>query len=374
MRKKCVLFVAPLVALAMLFSALPTLAQENGDAEAVRPPALVIRAPRVAAPGEGITITVFDRATREPVVEAAVWAIPLDDPEALRAEITALEGASDTEWQAFLDGHGATFLDETNEDGQLDAAFTEEGRYLLVAFKPEYRPAFQPLLIGTPPKALGIEVANKIALNEEVTITVFDRATRESVEGAGVWAISRANSGRLRSGLAGLREYGNAVVTIEEFEALLSDAEHLGDTDQDGELTHTFEAPGRYFLVAFQPGSRAAFTPINVIPESGNYGRRPSLDSGPRPTSDNGRRPFNDNGRRPTIDGGWPTSDNGRRPTGDNGHRPTGDNGRRPTIDGGWPTSDNGRRPTGDSGRRPIGDNGRPQLRPAWPLPAPARR
>lgn len=351
MRKKWLLVVAPLVALAVLFSALPTLAQENGDPEAVRPPALVIRSPRVAPPGEEITITVFDRATREPVAEAAVWAIPLDDPETLRAEITALEGASDAEWQSFLDSHGATFLDETNEDGQLDAIFTEEGRYLLVAFKPEYRPAFQPLLIGTPPKALGIEVAHKIALNEEVTITVFDRATRESVEGAGVWAISRANGGRLRSGLAGLREYGNAVVTIEEFEALLGDAEYLDDTDQDGQLTHPFEAPGRYFLVAFKPGSRAAFTPINVMPELGNYGRRPSLDSGRRPTSDNGRRP-----------------------NGDNGHRPNGDNGRRPTIDGGRPTSDNGRRPTGDSGRRPIGDNGRPQLRPAWPLPAPARR
>ena len=104
MKKKWSLIVAPLVALAVLLSALPTLAQEHtAAAEAVRPPALGIRAPRSVPPDEEMTLVVFDRATKAPVAEAGVWAVPLDDPVALRADITALEAATDADWQSFLD-------------------------------------------------------------------------------------------------------------------------------------------------------------------------------------------------------------------------------------------------------------------------------
>ena len=294
MRRKW-LAAAPLVALVVLFSALPTLAQENGDAEAVRLPALGIRAPRIAPPGEEITIVVFDRATEAPVAEAGVWAVPSDAPEELKAEIADLResaGEDDVDWQSFFDSHGE-FLGDTTEDGQLDAIFAEEGRYLLVAFKPDYRPAFRPLLVETPPKALGIDVAHRVVVGEEVTITVFDRTTGEPVEGAAVWAMPRVNSGRLKSELPKLREYGNAVATIEEFKALLGDAvvggevALFGRTDQDGRVTHTFAEAGRYFLVAFKPGSRAVFTPLNVRLESGNN-RGLTTNNRRRPTADNG--------------------------------------------------------------------------------------
>ncbi|MEE8353184.1 MAG: hypothetical protein V3S10_01905, partial [Dehalococcoidales bacterium] len=198
------------------------------------PPALAIRAPRSVLPDQEMTLVVFDRASEAPVADAGVWAIPLDDPEALRTEITALEGATDDDWQSFLDDHGRP-LGTTNEDGRLGATFTTEGRYLLVAFKSGYRPGFKRLLVEAPPKALGIDVAHKVVVGEEVTITVFDRASKEPVEGAGVWAIPRANSGRLRSGLARLREHGDAVATVAEFEALLGDAAYLGLTDRAGQ-------------------------------------------------------------------------------------------------------------------------------------------
>ncbi len=288
------------------------------------PNALVIRAPLVALPGEEITIGVFDRASEEPVAEAGVWALPFDDPEAIKAEIAALrEAAGDGEidWQSFLDDRGS-FLGTTNEDGQLGATFSEESRYLLVAFKPGYRPAFQRLLVATPPKALAIDVAHRVIVGEEVAITVFDRTSKQPVAEAGVWAIARENSGLIRSGLAGLREHGNAVATLEEFETVIGDAAYLGITDQDGRLLHTFADAGGYFLVAFKPGSRAAFTPINVRPESGNHGRRPSADNGRRQNDGKGRPEWADGGRRESGDTGrpeWagrdgrPFTDNGRR-------------------------------------------------------------
>ncbi len=285
MRKKWLLVAAPLVALAVLFSGLPTLAHEDtDDTGGIRPPALVIRAPHAVPPNEEMTLAVLDRASREPVADAGVWALPLGDPEALRTEIAALReaaGDSDIDWQSFLDDR-ASFLGATDEESQVSATIVEEGRYLLVAFKPGYRPGLRRLLVGTRPLALVIRAPRVALPGEEITIGVFDRASKEPVAAAGVWAIARENGGRIRSGLASLREPGNAATTLEEFQSLVGDAAYLGETDPDGRRLHTFADAGGYFLVAFKPGSRAAFTPINVRPESGNLDRRPTAN-GDRP-------------------------------------------------------------------------------------------
>jgi len=290
MRKKWLLITAPMVALAVLFSALPTLAQENtSDASAVCPPTLGIRVPHSVPPNEEMTLAVFERATKEPVAEAGVWAVPSDDTGALRAEIAALReaaGDSDVDWQSFLDDRG-TFLGPTNEEGQVSATFAVEGRYLLVAYKPGYQPAFRLMLVETLSKALGIDVPHKVDVDEEFTLTVFDRDSREPVAEAGVWAIARGNSGRIKSGLAEFRGYSNAVATVEEFEELLGDYTYLGPTNQDGQLTHAFGEAGRYFLVTFKPGYRAAFAPVNVGSQSGNNRRQLSSQNGFRLNADN---------------------------------------------------------------------------------------
>lgn len=48
------------------------------------------------------------------------------------------------------------------------------------------------------PDALGIRAPKVVPVGKEVTMSVFQRGTKEPVEGAGIWALTRNEAGALR--------------------------------------------------------------------------------------------------------------------------------------------------------------------------------
>ena len=234
--------------------------------------ALGIRAPRVAIVGTDVTVTVFDRQTKGPVEGAGVWLMSRENAEGLRAEIAALreEGntaAAEQDYVDLVSAHGE-FLDFTDQNGQVTHTFGEEGVYLLVAVKDGYFPGFAPINIKAQRLVLGIRVPRVVKVDEEVTITVFDRQTKEPEEGAGVWLMSRENAEGLKAEIARLKETGNTAAAEQDYVDLVSaHGEFLDFTDGNGQVTHTFEEVGRYLLVALQDGYFPGFSMIGVKAE-----------------------------------------------------------------------------------------------------------
>ena len=272
MKKKYALVAALTALLVLVSAAIPALAQNEAqavDAEQPLRPALGIKAPGTAPVGEEVTITVFDRQTKEPVEGASVWAFSRDNAAELRAEIAALreEGntpASQEDYEALMSVHGEP-LGLTDGNGQVTHTFDEAGLYLLVAVKDGYFPGFAPIHIKPLRLALGIKAPGTAPVGEEVTITVFDRQTKEPVEGASVWAFSRDNAAELRAEIAALREEGNTPASQEDYEALMSvHGEPLGLTDGNGQVTHTFDEAGLYLLVAVKDGYFPGFSVIGI--------------------------------------------------------------------------------------------------------------
>jgi len=159
MKKRSVIIVAIMALLLLALSPISTLAQSDEAAVASSKPslrgALAIVAPRVAAVGKEISMTVFLRATQEPFEGAGIWALTRDKAEVLKEEMSALRedgslAAAEKDYEALVDIHGIP-LGRTDEDGKLYHTFTEAGGYLLVAAKKGYFPGFTPIgIIDTP--------------------------------------------------------------------------------------------------------------------------------------------------------------------------------------------------------------------------------
>jgi hypothetical protein len=108
--------------------------------------ALAIDAPRAARVGEPVTLTVFLRGALEPVEDAGIWALTQDEAEVLKEEMAALRqdtsiSAEEKDYEALISVHGS-LLGRTNDNGQLRHAFSEPGRYFLVAVKSGHHPGF----------------------------------------------------------------------------------------------------------------------------------------------------------------------------------------------------------------------------------------
>lgn len=234
------------------------------------PKALGIEAPRQVPVGEEFTLTVFQKQTQEPVESAGVWALTREEAEELKEAMTALrEDTSlppeEKDYEAVVSAHGA-FLGRTDGDGQLTHAFTEPGGYLLVAVKKGYLPGFSPIAVGNVmPQALAIWAPWRAQVDEEVSMTVFQRATHEPIAGAGVWALTRDKIKVLQEETAALREDSSIAPEEKDYEALVSaHGTFLGRTDEEGQLTHTFDEGGVYLLVAAKKGSLPGFTSIFI--------------------------------------------------------------------------------------------------------------
>ncbi|MFC1948766.1 hypothetical protein ACFLW0_01130 [Chloroflexota bacterium] len=234
------------------------------------PRALAIRAPQSAKVGEEVTMTVYQRGTEQPVGEAGIWAITRDNAEALKQDMAILRedtstAAEDKDYESLVSIHG-TFLGWTDDNGNLSHTFEEEGGYLLVAVKRGYIPGHAAIRIGETIKALGIRAPYKALVGEEVTMTVFQRGTAEAVEGAGVWAISPDKFEIMRQEMAALRENADVAAAETDYESLANIyGTLLGRTDENGNLSHTFEEEGGYLLVAVKRGYIPGFAPIRII-------------------------------------------------------------------------------------------------------------
>lgn len=242
------------------------------------PTALVIRAPRTAPVGEEVTIGVFERGTGEPVEGAGVWALSRDNALALNEEMAVLRedavSVADTDYEALVRIYGE-FIDFTDENGEVHHAFDEAGWYLLVAVKPGCYPGFASIRIGEFPKALGIRAPRMAPVGHEVTVGVFERRTQSPVEGVGVWAVSRDKISALKEEIAKLREEAGTATNDVNYESLVSlVGEFIDFTDENGEVSHTFEEPGLYLLVAVKGGYFPGFVPIQIrslsVDASGN--------------------------------------------------------------------------------------------------------
>ena len=110
---------------------------------------------------------------------------------------------------------------------------------------------------------------------ELVTIGVFERVTQSPVEGAGVWAVSRNDIPVIKEQIAQLRESVVTADAVVDYESVVSlVGEFIDWTDENGEVTHTFDEPGLYLLVAVKRGYFPGFAPIVVrslsVDASGN--------------------------------------------------------------------------------------------------------
>ena len=99
-------------------------------------------------------MTVFDRRTQDPVEGAGVWALTRDEASALQEQITSATEASEDsdaemDYESLVSVYGI-FLGRTNERGQLQHAFDEAGRYILVTVKAGYFPGFGIIGIHSP--------------------------------------------------------------------------------------------------------------------------------------------------------------------------------------------------------------------------------
>ncbi len=235
------------------------------------PKALAIHAPQRAKIGEEVLMTVSQRGTDEAVEGAGVWAITRENAEVLREEMTLLRenkdvAAEDKDFESLANMYGI-FLGRTDGSGQLSHAFAVGGGYMLLTIKPGYFPGATGIHIGDPPKALEIRAPRKAHVGEEVTMTVVQRGTDETVEGAGVWVISMENAETLREDLSALSHDTSLSLEEKDFESLAGVYGYfIGRTDANGQLSHVFEAEGGYLLLTIKSGYFPGATGIHIVP------------------------------------------------------------------------------------------------------------
>jgi len=272
-KKKWFGMIATLFALLVLAStAVPALAQdEEGSAATNHVPksALAIIAPRMAPVGEEVSMTVFQRSNQNPVNDAAVWALTHQNAEALKGKLAQLreEGngsVQDADWESLVSPIGI-FLGTTKGNGKLEHAFTQGGRYMLIALKGGYIPGRTSIAIKNIRDALAILAPRMAPVGEEVSMTVLQRSNQKPVNDAAVWALTRQNAEALKEKLAQLREEGNGSVEDADWESLVSPIGiFLGTTKGNGQLEYAFTEGGSYVLVTIKAGYIPGRTGINI--------------------------------------------------------------------------------------------------------------
>jgi hypothetical protein len=107
------------------------------------PDALAIQSPRRAPVDERVTMTVTQRGTEDPVKDASVWAFTRNNIETLMEKLKELREAgtpmNEVDWDELANEYGF-FIGTSNGSGKVMHAFSEAGRYLLLATKPGYLP------------------------------------------------------------------------------------------------------------------------------------------------------------------------------------------------------------------------------------------
>ena len=262
-RKWSAIAMALLATVILMTTAVPALAQGEdeltADSGLWTRDGLAIIAPLGVPVGQPVTMTVLQRSDASRVQGAGVWALTRDEADALNERISALresgEMASlDIDWESLVEVYGI-FLGRTDERGKLEHAFSEAGRYVLLAVKRGYVPGRTGIMIGHLPRALGIKAPDRAPVGEPVLMTVFQRGTQEPITGAGIWALTREQAEALKEEMTAMQESADVVPEDLDWESLVSvRGIFLGRTGDDGSLEYAFEESGGYLLVTVKRG------------------------------------------------------------------------------------------------------------------------
>ncbi len=248
-----------------------------------------IEAPARAEVEQPVDIKVIDRNDGTPVPEADIWAIgwpfrvstdegapAIEDAKRMLEELKAGDST-------VLHQLGAEYLGQTADDGVLIHAFGETGSYWLIATKSEYRPAMDRITI-VHNNALRIRAPRVAQPGDDVVFQVLTRGLGDPVKDASLYAVKLPCEG-LDSMTPPYTDADSSVL-----ENLATDCGHyLGDTDENGTLTHAFEEEGRYCVLALKDG----YVPAVHYMKVGNPVADPVVERASGATSITELMPFN---------------------------------------------------------------------------------
>ncbi|MBN1188694.1 MAG: hypothetical protein JXA46_02990 [Dehalococcoidales bacterium] len=108
---------------------------------------LAIDAPESAQAGEEVVCTVTIRGNQEPLSEAGVWAVEVDNPPGIKSILIELRQTykndfRESDWEEVLN-EKALYLGETDENGEVACSFDKAGQYLLVTVEQGFVPGFR---------------------------------------------------------------------------------------------------------------------------------------------------------------------------------------------------------------------------------------
>lgn len=237
---------------------------------------LKIEAPARVPVNEPVDMKVVNKSDGAAVAGADVWAISLPFASEvagmggplgeLKEAVEALRAAETEELDAVLSSYGF-YVGCSGDDGSLEYAFGEVGRYVLVATKDRYVPGIKAITVVAD-KALAIRGPRTAEVDETVTFTSVTRGTGTVVPGVALyalaWPLDLAPSGGATN--------SEGPSWLEEFAT--DCGEYLGETDGDGELDCSFAEEGLFVIVGVKEGYMPGVTIIWI--GEGGWLERPS--------------------------------------------------------------------------------------------------
>jgi hypothetical protein len=114
---------------------------------------LAVSAPKKAAPGDIVTISVDQKGTTDPISGAHVWAVDFSNAKTLKDKLSQLSTANkgnlqNADWDTALSSL-AVSLGTTDANGQVTHSF-DKGRYLLITTLKGCVPAYTSIAIVAP--------------------------------------------------------------------------------------------------------------------------------------------------------------------------------------------------------------------------------
>lgn len=247
----------------------------------------------IVMPSRSLDIEVLDETKIGNAVEIKVTDAAGNAVEG--ANVYALGRAKAEKLTRWLLGEGfapAMPLAETEEydwligtsdaSGIVTYTFDSPGRYILIATKEGNSPGIARLVIK-PAGALRIEAQRRADVGEAVTIKVIERDSGQTVNGAAIYVLSKppaeAEMGSLKEKMmeivpGGALQHissqrmlgwvGGKIAADPDIAIPPELGESIGATDENGEITYTFNEAGKYFLVALKEGYAHGFHPIQV--------------------------------------------------------------------------------------------------------------
>ena len=272
MKKKLILVASSIALLFLMLPASIALAQSQESSTETQPAikdGLAIVAPRVAAVGKEVSMTVFKCSDQTPIEGSGVWMFTPEKAQAVKEQFSTTSRQNNSAAQEEALNINGTFLGRTDASGKVWYRFNREGRYVLATFKPGYWPDWRIIAVGNKPlsrSALVIDAPRKVEIGEHVTIKVNERGTQEPIKDAKVWAVTREQTSLIKNEISGLRESGDQTTLQAEIENSLNlYGIYLGSTNGDGKVHYAFQNTGGYLLIGYKFGYWPGLRPILVV-------------------------------------------------------------------------------------------------------------